>query len=40
MKVVRWPDGTGCPLEDFNYERDWAWMSDDFEIVEIPDDEL
>lgn len=34
-KIVRWPDGTWVLHEEFDYERDWAWKSDDYEIVEV-----
>jgi hypothetical protein len=39
QKVVLWPDGTTCPLEDFDYEQDWSWMSDDYEIVDLEIDD-
>ena len=35
IKIVRWPDGTEVPLEEFNYEQDWRHKSDDYEIVEV-----
>ncbi|MEK6882090.1 MAG: hypothetical protein AABY22_20910 [Nanoarchaeota archaeon] len=39
IKIIRWPDGTEVPFEDFNYEKDWAWKSDDFVIIYIDSDE-
>ena len=39
IKIVRWPDGTTCPLDEFDYELDWAWKGDDYEIIEIDEDE-
>ena len=37
MKIVRWPDGTEIPLDEFNAEE-YLWKSDDYEIVEVEDD--
>jgi hypothetical protein len=34
---VRWPDGTEVSLYDYR-EEDWRHMSDDFEVVNMPDD--
>lgn len=30
---VVWPDGFVVPKEDFDYERNYAWRSDDYAIV-------
>lgn len=35
-KIVKWPDGDTCELEDL---ENMNWKSDDYEIVEVEDDE-
>lgn len=30
IRWVIWPDYTIVRFEDFNYERDWSWKSDDY----------
>lgn len=39
IEIVRWPDGTWVLLEDFDYEKDWSHMSDDYEIVGLTEKE-
>lgn len=38
-KIVMWPNGTWTHYDDFDYERDWAWMSDDYEIKTLTEEE-
>lgn len=35
IEIVQWPDGTWCLRDEFDYERDWAWKSDDYNVVSI-----
>lgn len=41
VRIVRWPDNTWTDYdhEPFDYERHWAWKSDDYEIVAITEEE-
>lgn len=36
MKVFIWPDGTWC--EDDNIAEYETWKSDDYSVMDIPDD--
>lgn len=39
VEIVRWPDGTWALKDDFDYEQDWAWKSDDYEVIKITQEE-
>jgi hypothetical protein len=34
--LVLWPDGTWCWQDDFRAE-DYAWVSDDYEVIDMAD---
>lgn len=42
--IIVWADYTWTDAEDFDYEKDWSWMSDDYMEIEVPesldDDEI
>ena len=31
--LIVWPDDTYCDRDEFNYERDYSHMSDDFTVL-------
>jgi len=35
MRIAMWPDGMWCPLGEVAM---YSWMSDDYEILEVPAD--
>lgn len=37
-KVVVWPDLTWVDYDDFDYEKDWKWKSDDYTEILVPGD--
>ena len=36
MKICLWSDGMWCEFDDI---EEYTWMSDDYEVMEVPDDE-
>ncbi len=37
IKICKWPDGIWCKYEDL--ESHLQWLSDDFEIISLTEDE-
>lgn len=39
VDIMLWPDGTWADSDDFDWERDYSWKSDDYKQVTLTEDE-